>query len=78
MKVARFGDKPVILDHIVSIEKGYFNQRDQYWYAVLLCVGNTRVETDISIDEAVAVIESADPTEANTPPPSEAMGAPRV
>jgi hypothetical protein len=57
VRVVRFGDKPVILDRICAVEKGEWRNDRQDWLAVLVCSGGTRVETDIFIEEAVAILE---------------------
>jgi hypothetical protein len=64
LKLLDFSGKYVVADRICAIEHGRWDNGLQDWYAIIVCAGDTRVETNVPVAVAKKLIESSDqPTE---------------
>jgi hypothetical protein len=61
LKLLNFSGKYVVADRICAIEHGRWDNAYQDWYAVLVCIGGTRIETEVFVEHARALIESSEP-----------------
>ncbi len=60
------GQQFIVADHVCAIEKGEWSNGYQDWYATLVCIGNTRITTQVLMKRAKELLEaSSNPTSGN-------------